>query len=155
MSRVVVKPYSTGTSPVGMPPKIRDGQEKLLSLTPGFRSVAGARRMIRHLALVPVAGTHPKASPRIAAGHAGLGTRLPESGPTHRDHILRVAPIQIFQRPAMPAHRPGKRAMHDRDPIRLGHLDRSTHALAAVHKKTIIERHVPPAIRHLQDRPVL
>ena len=27
MSRVVVKPYSTGTSPVGMPPKIRDGQD--------------------------------------------------------------------------------------------------------------------------------
>ena len=28
MSRLVVKPYSTGTSPVGMPPKIRNGRKK-------------------------------------------------------------------------------------------------------------------------------
>ena len=34
MSRVVVKPYSTGTGPVGMPPKIRDGQRIFVAGSP-------------------------------------------------------------------------------------------------------------------------
>ena len=45
VSRLVVKPYSTGTGPVRMPPKIRDGQNNF-SHTPASCRSQSAERLI-------------------------------------------------------------------------------------------------------------